>query len=76
MDDAYITTGLQNGTIKKCPFCDALTELASGCNYVTCYCKRGKDQKSEFCFLCGLPKYVPILNSGGACCNDKTHNSH
>lgn len=68
--DEYITAGLANQTIKLCPFCGVPSELASGCNYVTCFCKQGMNGKSEWCWVCVLPKYT----ADG--CNDKTHNSH
>jgi hypothetical protein len=75
MTDEYIKSGLLAGTIVLCPFCSIPTELASGCNFVSCICKRGIAQKSEFCFQCKLPKYQPI-DPGGPCCNDASHNSH
>ncbi len=75
VDDEYIRNGLASKTIKRCPFCSVPSELASGCNYVTCFCKMGFNLKSEWCWLCELPKYKPFKD-GGHCCNNKTHNSH
>jgi hypothetical protein len=46
MTDEYIKSGLLAGTIVLCPFCSIPTELASGCNFVSCICKRGIAQKS------------------------------
>jgi hypothetical protein len=66
--DEWLVAALQAGTVKKCPFCGILSELISGCNYVTCVCKQGNEQKSEWCWLCNQPKY--------SVCNDPTHNSH
>ena len=76
MED-YINDGIKNETIKLCPFCGIPSELASGCNYVTCFCKRGFNEKSEWCWVCKLPKFQPdpVADSNGAC-NDQSHNSH
>lgn len=66
-ENDYIQQGLFNKTIKKCPYCNACGELASGCNYIKCPLCNG-----EWCWLCELPKYVTNRPS----CNDKSHNSH
>jgi hypothetical protein len=69
MDDEYIEQGLAAKTIKICPHCNSLGELASGCNYIKCpLCQK------EWCWVCNNPKYNPI--EGKEACNDKTHNSH
>ena len=68
MEDPLIEAELQTGLLKRCPFCGIPSGLQTGCNYVTCFCKLGKEQKSEWCFLCGRPKWTE--------CNDKSHNSH
>lgn len=70
----YIETGLQQQSIKTCPFCGAYSELIGGCNYVTCWCKQGFNGKSEWCWLCGRPKYQPW--NGAVACTDPAHNSH
>lgn len=67
-EDEFIVEQLKSGVMKRCPFCGIPSELGSGCNYVTCFCKLGRDQKSEWCFLCGRPKWSE--------CNDQSHNSH
>lgn len=74
--DEYIMIGIAAKTIRKCPFCGWPSELASGCNYVTCYCKGGFNSKAEWCWHCQLPKYKPDPKNPGDCCNDKSHNSH
>jgi len=68
VNDKLVQQKLADGTYKRCPFCGQLSELISGCNYVTCVCKKGKGQKSPWCWLCGKKKYIE--------CNDKSHNSH
>ena len=70
--DHYIEEGLLNHTIKICPHCGSLGELASGCNYIKCPTCNG-----EWCWLCNKPKYkiIPTKDQEG-CCNDKSHNSH
>jgi len=72
----YISTGISDGIIKLCPFCGIPSELINGCNYVTCICKRGLNEKSEWCWLCGLPKYQPNPQNNLGCCNEREHNSH
>ncbi|KXS20563.1 hypothetical protein M427DRAFT_41304 [Gonapodya prolifera JEL478] len=32
---------------KRCPACQAMVELNTGCNHITCKCKK------EFCYICG-----------------------
>lgn len=66
----FISKQIETGVYKLCPFCGIPTDKIDGCNYVTCFCKKGKNNKSEWCFKCSKPKYI----DGG--CNDKTHNSH
>jgi len=72
--DTYIINGIKKGTIKLCPFCGVASELASGCNYVTCFCKGGFNKKSEWCWVYVLAKYYS--ESRDLACNDKYHNSY
>lgn len=77
--DSFIDSEIISGRMKKCPFCGIPSELMSGCNYVTCFCKKGYNGKSEYCWLCMLPKYKPDplkSETDHMCCNDKSHNSH
>lgn len=68
----YIEEGIKNGSIKICPHCSILGELASGCNYIKCPICNG-----EWCWLCNKPKYKPLEGKeDNECCNDKNHNSH
>jgi hypothetical protein len=89
VEDEFILEQLSSGKMKRCPFCGIPSELASGCNYVTCFCKKGFNGKSEYCWVCLLPKYRPDPASLGekeaenndykpqsGACNDKSHNSH
>ena len=64
--DEYVEEGLKNGSIKACPLCGILGELASGCNYIKCPSCSG-----EWCWQCSKKKY-----KGEDACNDKSHNSH
>lgn len=70
-EEDWIIQGIQQNTLKRCPFCGILSELISGCNYVTCICKQGLNGKSEWCWLCGKPKYLAVEG-----CNEASHNSH
>ena len=69
MEEDYIVEEIKKGNIKSCPHCNALGELASGCNYIKCPLCNG-----EWCFVCNLKKYHDI--NGKEACNDKSHNSH
>lgn len=69
--DNYINAGLENGSIRLCPFCKVPGELASGCNYIKCPMP---DCQKEWCWLCGNPKYNSSI--GLPACNDPKHNSH
>ena len=66
--DPLVSSGLANGTIKRCPWCRGLCELMSGCNFVTCAC--GPDH--HWCFMCGLKK-GPAPNCPYG---HPSHNSH
>jgi len=55
----YILEGIRAKTIKLCPFCKTPTELATGCNYLTCPCGGGVNRRGEWCWVCTLPKYAP-----------------
>ena len=79
--DDYIKKGLKNGTIKICPFCGWLGELASGCNYIKCPAPVGvgttRQCNGEWCWVCYKPKYKVIPNKENlGFCDDKKHNSH
>ena len=72
--DEFVKQKLYDGSYKRCPFCGQLSELISGCNYVTCVCKQGKGNISAWCWKCSLPKYEVWKKL--LACNDKSHNSH
>lgn len=67
----YINEGKRLGTIKLCPHCCAMGELATGCNYIKCPLCNG-----EWCWICNNPKYKPTDKPDSVACNDKSHNSH
>lgn len=66
VDTGYIKDGIASGTIKLCPWCGRLSELMSGCNFVTCVCG------GAWCFACGEKKGPAPLCPYG----HPTHNSH
>ncbi|KAI9004518.1 hypothetical protein DFJ74DRAFT_759998 [Hyaloraphidium curvatum] len=45
---------------RRCPGCSAVMELDSGCNHITCKCKK------EFCYICGADWTQPSCRNGCA----------
>ncbi|KAI0762789.1 hypothetical protein C8Q74DRAFT_178680 [Fomes fomentarius] len=59
LDDAMLEFAKEQGW-QRCPACQYLVERTSGCNHITCRCKR------QFCYLCGAGwKTCSCPSSGG-----------